>query len=258
MAESADGVKSARRALEILEHLATLERPASFSEIATSLGYPKSSLHGILRTLQVAGWLEPTGHGQYTLGIKTWEVGHGYLRAADLAGRARPFMQRISRELNETVQLAILDGIDNVYIGKVDGNQALVLQSDVGRRLRAYATGIGKVLLAGLGTQDLLARLGDGPLTRYTHHTITSVDALLEELEQVRRQGFAEDNEEYTVGVRCVAVPVYGPGGQVVAGMSVSMPTVRLTRERRDQALALLRDGARDLSHALGHLPTAG
>lgn len=252
---AAPGVKSASRALAVLELLADLGRPASFAELAETLGYPRSSLHGLLRTMEGQGWLEAGEHGSYTLGIKTFEVGNGYLRATDLAGTARPFMQRVSRELNETVQLAILDGLDAVYIGKIDGSQTLTLQSAVGRRLQAHASGIGKVLLAAVDPAELAERMGEGPLTGYTPGTITDVQVLRKELDRVSGQGFAEDDEEYTPGVRCVAVPVRSLRAEVVAGMSVAGPAFRLDAERRQLALSLLREQCAQLSQALGYLP---
>jgi len=251
-------VKSASRALAVLELLAELGRPASCGELAETLGYPRSSLHGLLRTMEGQGWLETGDDGTYALGIKTFEVGNGYVRATDLAGTARPFMQRVSRELNETVQLAILDGLDSVYVAKIDGGQALTLQSAVGRRLHAHATGIGKVLLAAVDPAELKERLAGRPLTGYTPGTITDVEVLFDELDRVRRQGFAEDDEEYTPGVRCVAVPVHGVHGEVVAGMSVAAPAFRLDDERRRLALDLLRAEAGQLSRALGYLPGRG
>lgn len=251
---AAPGVKSASRALAVLELLAELGRPVSFAELAETLGYPRSSLHGLLRTMEGQGWLEAGEHGRYTLGIKTFEVGNSYVRATDLAGTARPYMQRVSRELNETVQLAILDGLDCVYIGKIDGSQALTLQSAVGRRLHAHASGIGKVLLAGEDPKELAERMGEGPLTEYTRGTITDVQVLRKELDQVRRQGFAEDDEEYTPGVRCVAVPVRGVSGEVVAGMSVAAPAFRLDGEQRQLARQLLSEECAQLSQAFGYL----
>jgi len=247
-------VKSAQRALAILEVLTEQERPLGFTELTERLGYPKSSLHGLLRTLVDAGWAgfdEQTR--QYSLGIRTLSAGNAYGRSLGLADRALPYMRRIRDELNETVQLAVLDGVHNVYVAKVDGRQALALASAVGRRLPAHTTALGKVLLAGLSDTDLHRRYRGVVLSAYTEHTITSLPALLDELRQVRRRGHGADTEEYTVGVRCVAVPVRDTGGQVVAGMSVSVPTIRFRRELRTRALDLLREAGTALSAELGY-----
>jgi DNA-binding IclR family transcriptional regulator len=255
VAAPTSGVKSAERALEILELVAAAERPLTTSDIGRALGYPRSSLHGLLQTMTKRHWLELVDSERaYALGIRTWEVGHSYLRAIDLADRAQPFMQRLRDQLDETIQLAMLDGRYNVYIGKVTGTQRLILASEVGRRLEAHATGIGKVLLSGLG-DDELDRLFHGvALERFTEHTVPDYEALKVELEAIRNRGYGTDDEEYTAGVRCVAAPVRDASGAVVAAMSVSVPTIRDSILRKDGARLLL-DATDGLSKALGHRP---
>ena len=254
-AAPAAGVKSAERALEILELVAAAERPLTTSEIGRALGYPRSSLHGLLQTMTKRHWLELVDSERaYALGIRTWEVGHSYLRAIDLADRAQPFMERLRDQLDETIQLAMLDGRYNVYIGKVTGTQRLILASEVGRRLESHATGIGKVLLAGLG-DDELDRLFEGvALERFTEHTVRDYEALKVELAAIRNRGYGTDEEEYTAGVRCVAAPVRDASGSVVAAMSVSVPTIRDSILRKD-GVRLLLDATDGLSRALGHRP---
>ena len=257
--ESAGAVKSAERALSILELLTRERRALSFGEIATALGYPRSSLHGLLRTLSERGWIAFDDRSRaYFLGLRAWEAGNAYQHAVTLADRALPYMHAVRDALDETVQLSVLDDRDNVYVAKVDGTQRLVLESDVGGRLRAHATGLGKVLLAGLDPDELERRIGGVELERYTAHTVTDHAALTRELERIRREGYAADHEEYTLGVHCVAVPVRGHSGDVVAAMSVSVPTVRLDAERHERTHALLEEAADGLSRALGYRQDAG
>lgn len=249
-----EAVKSAERALKILELLTGHESALAFTEIAERLDYPRSSLHGLLRTLTASGWLEfDERTRRYALGIRTLEAGNAYTRSRGLVERASATMERIRDELDETVQLAVLDGRHNVYVAKFDGGHALTLASEVGRRLPAHATGIGKVLLAGLSDDELGRRLSGVRLERYTPSTITDLDALRDALRIVRDSGHGTDDEEYTVGVRCVAVPVRDHTGHVVAGLSASVPTIRFDEGFRDRALELLRSGASDISRSLGH-----
>jgi DNA-binding IclR family transcriptional regulator len=254
MKNKLDGaVKSAQRALAILELLTQQERPLTFVEIADALGYPRSSVHGLLKTMIDRSWLELNSvTRRYGLGLRNWEAGNAYLRAVQLPERARPYMERVRDALDETVQLAVLDGRYNVYIGKVDGSQRLVLASEIGRRLEAHATGLGKVLLAGLPGEELEARLNGVLLERFTANTITERDALVRELKEIQERGYALDREEYTIGVRCLAVPVHDHSGRVTASMSVSVPTVRFDLARQEQALTALREAAWSLSAALG------
>lgn len=249
-----DAVKSAKRSLDILQLLTTREAALTFSQIGEELGLPRSSLHGLLATLVDSGWIAyDAGTRRYWLGIRTLEAGNAYLRAQDLPNRALPLMEGIRDALDETVQLSVLDGRFNVYVAKVDGRQPLALASAVGRRLPAHATGVGKVLLAGL-PPAALDRLLDGvDLERYTAHTLVDQAALSRRLDRIRRDGYGTDDEEYTAGLRCVAVPVCDHHGEVVAAMSVSVPAFRFDRRRSAQALALLRDAAGRLSGALGY-----
>jgi DNA-binding IclR family transcriptional regulator len=254
---NSDPVKSARRALAVLELLTAREHPMGFTEIADALGYPKSSLHGLLRTLTDSGWARLDERTRcYSLGIRTLSAGNAYGRSLDLAERALPFMRAIRDELNETVQLAVLDGVENVYVAKEEGNQALTLASEVGRRLPAHTTALGKVLLADLPDTELRDRFHGVTLTAFTPHTLTRLPDLLAVLDQVRRRGYGVDQEEYTVGVRCLAVPVRDAGRRAVAGMSVSVPTIRFRRPLRTRALELLRTAGIGLSEQLGYPST--
>jgi DNA-binding IclR family transcriptional regulator len=247
-------VKSAERTLAILELMTRHEQPLTFTDIAQALRYPRSSLHGLLRTLVERGWADfDADQRAYTLGIRTLEAGNAYTRALDLVERAVPLMEKIRDAIDETVQLAVLDGLHNVYVAKVDGRQTLTLASEVGRRLPAYATGVGKVLLAGLGQDELEARLASGPLEPITSHTLIDKNLLREHLQHVRRRGFSIDNEEYTVGIRCVAVPIFDYSRRVVAAMSVSVPAIRFTPAHRERAHMLLSSAAQRMSEALGY-----
>lgn len=257
---SADGgVKSAVRALAILDLLAQRGAPMRFPEIAQQLGYPQSSLHGLIRTLHSAQWLAfDEGTRQYTLGIRAWEAGNAYMRAVSLADRSTPFIDEVRDRLNETVQLAVLDeGRHNVYLAKAEGDQRLVLESRVGVRLPAHATGVGKVLLASLDDDEVRRRIGDAELEIYTPTTLGSIEVLLTRLHEIRERGYGTDDQEYTQGVRCVAVPVRDYTGATVAAMSVSVPVVRFTEDLRDRSLDALKEAAVNLSAALGYRPSA-
>jgi DNA-binding IclR family transcriptional regulator len=247
-------VKSAFRALEVLELLTREGRALSFAECRTALAYPKASLHGLLHTMAGARWLElDPASKKYGLGVRVWEAGVAHNKMFRLEALARPIMERVRDATTETVQLAVLDGGEALYIGKVDGEHILKLDSSVGQRLTAHATGVGKVLLASLPEEELEAWLRTSALQRFTPNTITERRKLREELELVRRRGFAIDREERTLGATCVAVAIRSHLGKCIAAMSVSAPAVRFGVAQRKAALARLQDAASKLSTALGH-----
>jgi DNA-binding IclR family transcriptional regulator len=185
------------------------------------------------------------------------------LRCAQHRGRvdldAEPRLgeqRRVRDALDETVQLSVLDGRFNVYMAKLDGQQMLVLASEVGRRLPAHATGVGKVLLAGLDHAALERLFSNVKLERFTKNTLTDKAALYRRLKIIRDVGYGTDEEEYTIGVRCVAVPISDQRGQVIAAMSVSVPVIRFDDEISTRALTLLLSAASELSAALGYQDT--
>lgn len=247
-------VKSAQRALELLEVVARYPDGVSFVELADQLTYPRSSLHGLLHTVVSMKWLtlDPDDR-RYSIGVKPWEVGQAFRRSRDLVIRARRSLREANEALDETVQLGILDDLDVVYLDKVEGTQPLRLVTSVGSRLPAYVTGIGKALLSGLPDAVLEERFAGQALPGYTAHTITAGDRLIDILKAVRAQGYATDDGEYSTGVYCVAVPIADRAGQIVAALSASVPSARLesgdvTTERM---IAVLTEASQAISRSL-------
>ncbi len=247
-------VKSADRVLTVFDLLAA-RGPSTFSEIVTALGLPNSSAHNLLQTMVRRDFLEFDPEARrYALGLRLWQVAQAYGGNRDLVTEARPLMQRVVDVTGETVQLARLDGIENVYLAIAESPHAMKLVSAVGGRLMAHATGLGKALLASRSDEEVRALLGDRALPAFTPHTITDPEHLLAALADVRARGYATDDEEYVIGCRCVAMAVHDASGEVVAAMSVSIPTPRHTlgiAERAREALAAAVD---DLQRRLGYV----
>jgi len=223
-------VKSADRTLEILEALADSGR-RTLGELSRTLNIPKSSLHGILRTMAQRGWVEtdPTGT-RFGLGLKALQVGSAYLDTDDVVGLLGGILDELAAAFGETVHLGRLDGPDVVYVAKRESIHPLRLFSAIGRHLPAHATALGKVLLAERGSDDLAARLPE-PLPRLTRHTIVDRARLADELVEIQARGYAVDREENTDGIVCVAraVPVRAPATDAI---SISVPAARMDDER--------------------------
>jgi DNA-binding IclR family transcriptional regulator len=192
------------------------------------------------------------GTGRYRLSLRVFQIGSHALDALDLPARAMPALEALGAATEETVHLAVLDGAEAIFIGKVESPRPLRLYSQVGRRCPAHCTAVGKVLLAYAGSEQR-ALAAARPLKRYTAKTITSAAALERELEEVRRRGYATDEEEFEDGIRCVAAPVRDYRGRVVAALSVSVPAARLPRARAAALVEQVLDTARRVSEALGH-----
>ncbi len=248
-----DRAKSAGRALDILSAISASPTGVAFADLVDELELPKSSVFEVLDVLLQRRFvqLDPETR-RYTLAVRAWEVGSRYLGQHELAVEAQPFMKVVVAELNETVQLAVLDGMDNVYIGKVDCTHPVRLQSAVGKRLPAHATGLGKALLAALTPGELEQRLEGAALTGFTTRTITDRVRLLAQLEAIRRAGFAVDDQEYTPGLRCVAVPVRDHRGATVAALSASVPMMRAHISPLWKALTLVAMASLRISERVG------
>lgn len=224
-------IKSAQRVLDILDHLQGSGDGATFMDLTRTLQIPKSSLHGLLDLMTARQYLElDAERRRYFLGVRGLEIGQAYLRRHNTLDVARQEMAALVAEVNETAQLARLVGAENIYLERVDSTHALRLQSETGARLPAHATGVGKALLAQLDEAALATIFPDEALAVFTPTTWPTVTALREELARVRRRGFAIDNQEYTPGVFCLAVPVRGFGGAHDTSLSVSVPITRASR----------------------------
>jgi IclR family KDG regulon transcriptional repressor len=246
-------VKSVQRAMLVIELLTEEPKGLTFAQIVQRLSLPKSSAYELLRTMKDGGHLALDEEGRYRIGLRIWQAGQTHEQAFDLATAARPNLQAARDELSETIQLAVLDGTENVYLAKEEAEQRLVLQSRVGARLPAYATGLGKVLLAGLSNDEVLDRFAAAELYSFTPNTVTQLPDLITQLEEVRRRGYSMDHGEYTEGVVCVAVPVRDHRGAVVAAMSVSVPAIRADDRFEARAATVLSRQAASLSADLGY-----
>lgn len=246
-------VTAVARALGILENVDGGVRGTGITELSRRLGLGKSTVHRLCATLEHHGYLvRDPGTGRYRLSLRVFQIGSHALDALDLPARAMPALEALGAATEETVHLAVLDGAEVIFIGKVESPRPLRLYSQVGRRCPAHCTAVGKVLLANAGSAQR-ALVAARPLKRYTPKTITSAPALERELDEVRRRGYAVDEEEFEDGIRCIAAPVRDYRGRVVAALSVSVPAGRLPRARTASLAEQVLDTARLVSEALGH-----
>ncbi|MFC7403826.1 IclR family transcriptional regulator [Georgenia alba] len=245
-------VKSAGRALDLVDLVA--ERGSvTFQDVVDS-GIPKSSAHGLLATLVDSGWLEHSPETRrYRLGLHAWQVGHAYDGHRKLLEASQQVMDDLSARVGETVQLARLEGIENVYIAIRLSPKPMRMASSVGMRLHAHATGIGKALLGTLDPAEARRRLASVALPRLTANTVTDVDELGGVVARARELGFAVDDEEFIEGCRCVAVPVTTEAETgVSAAMSITMPTSRTDERWPHSMYPMLRDSADRIRRQMG------
>ncbi|GAA4416307.1 allantoin degradation transcriptional regulator AllR [Georgenia halophila] len=238
MAES--GVQSVDRAIDLLEALTDLGGDAGLSELSVSSGLPLPTIHRLMRTLVSRGYARQLPSRRYTLGPRVIRLGEAAGR--QLGAGARPYLEHIARELGETANLAMLDREMAVYVAQASSTHSMRMFTEVGRRVYCHCTGVGKMVLAQLdddAVRDLTARTG---LPAATDRSITDIDALLAELATIRERGYAVDDGEQEIGVRCFAVPV--PGAPTPTAVSVSGPAARVTFAFGERAVPVLRETA--------------
>ena len=244
-------LSSVKKALELLDHF-TVERPElSLAEISREVDAHKSSVFRVLTTLKAAGFLEKDPlSGKYRLGLKILDLAGRVWGRYDIRQIATPYMEELARETGEVIHLAVLDGSDIVYLEKKGQGQGQVLTvaTRLGGRNPAYASSMGKILLADLSKSELKAIFGRGKLEKLTPNTIDEIPKLIEELARIREQGFALDNEETFPGIRCVGAPIRDAGGKVVAAVSVTVPAQRMDDKRVRELWRLVTNTARMIS----------
>lgn len=248
-------VKSLARGLTILEVLSAHPDGLTLSEISRSLALPKSSTHALLHNLLERDYLMDGRRDRtYRLGPRLFQLGNAYVHGIDLVADGQETVRAVSRRCDETVHLATLEGRDVLYVAKEEGTSYIRMVSALGQRVPAHGTGVGKMLLSSLTEEELSALYPpEYPPQQMTARTIADLSAMKVELGRTRERGYALDDEESTVGLRCVAAPVYDAAGTMVAAMSISVPVARWSRNRQDELLALVLAGTRELSARLGY-----
>jgi len=253
MARREATIQSVDRAIEILECLASRGGCASLSELADDLGLCRSTVHGQLATLKQRGMVAQETNACYVLGIKLFELGTIAVSRLDLRTCAGPVLERLVDQFQETVHLVIGDGLDVIYIDKRESLRSVRIVSQVGARLPAYCTAVGKAILAFQPEEELERLLSGAELQAWSPNTITDKEILKLHLQGVRHRGYALDNEEIFEGLCCVGAPIQDHTQQVIAALSVAGPSVRLGSDRIDEIIPAVTAAAAEISRQLGY-----
>ncbi len=240
------------KAFNIIEILASCaEAGISLTELSAALNMPKSTAHRYLATLLELRLAERDGVDRFRLGTKVIELAGSFLASSDLRKESEATLDEMAEKSGETIHLAVPSGAEVVYIAKVESWHTLGMFSHIGARLPMHCTALGKSILAFSGAERIREVLSGLPKPR-TPNTISSEQALREELDLIRSHGFAIDDEENEIGIRCVGAPIIDYTGRAIAAMSISGPSDRLDRERCTQLGPLLREATLKISRRKG------
>ncbi|CUS81917.1 IclR family transcriptional regulator [Candidatus Kryptonium thompsonii] len=205
-------------------------------EISKILKMHKSTVHRFLRSMEKVGVIERNNEtGKYRLGLKLYELGNSVSLKKIMVDRARKYLEDLHWYLNETVHFATLKNGEVVYLDKIIADRNFVIISEVGKRLPAHCTGLGKAMLAFLPESDVKRIIKEKGLKKFTKNTITNKKDLFEELKKIRECGYAIDNEEIEDGLRCIAAPIFNGDGEVIAAVGISGPSRRINETNYEE-----------------------
>ena len=247
-------IQAVSHALDLLEQFQGDVDELGVTELSKRLKLHKNNVFRLLATLESRGYIEQNKATEnYRLGLKSLELGQTFIKQMGLLRQAKPILERMVAECNETSYVAIFKEGYIVYLDVVETDLTVRVVSRVGSRLPSYCTAAGKVHLAHMSEEELDIVLPTRELKPYTPRTINDRELLKEELRKVAEQGYAIDNEELDLGVRCVAAPIRDYTRRIVGAMSISGPSMRLSDERLEKELIpLITSAAEDLSTRLG------
>jgi len=241
------GVQSIGRAFLLLETIADNAGVMGLSQLASASGLPLPTIHRLVRTLVDLGYLRQDAARQYVLAPRLIRLGESSSRL--LSVWARPHLARLVEELGESANVAMLDGNSIVYVAQVPSQRSMRMFTEVGRRVLPHCTAVGKAILAQQPPETVRQLLADTGMPSFTHKTITDPDDFLTALEWCAERGYAIDEEEQEIGVRCVAVAVPDVSGHLA--LSLSGPAGRMSEQMVRRAVPLLQRSALELSRDL-------
>ena len=219
--------KILEKSLKMLEYVG-LNSGVSLTEICNAVDIPKSTAHSLLNTFVNMRYMKKDKNGLYGMDIGLFELGNRYVDNDYFFQAAREVLEEIVSRVDETAHLAVLDGTDAVYVCKCECSHTVRMVSFVGKRLPAHASAIGKALLSGYSDEKIRELYRNRNMEQFTNNSIHSIDVLIEQIQDIRRLGYAQEHEESTPGVECIAIPIVGRhSGQVEAAVSISVPVIR-------------------------------
>ena len=241
------GVQSVERAFELLELMTDAGGSATLSELSAMSSLPLPTIHRLLRTLVGLGYVRQLPNRRYSLGPRLIRLGEG--ASTQLGALALPVLKNLVDQLGETANMAVLDSDQVLYIAQAPSRHSMRTFTEVGRRAHSHATGVGKAILAQLSDDQVRAMMERTGLPAATRASITDIAQLLADLELIRARGYAVDEEEQELGVRCFAAAV--PGAPTPTAISVSGPTSRVDEAFGGRAVPLLQSAAADIAEDL-------
>ncbi|MBE7635454.1 helix-turn-helix domain-containing protein [Sneathiella sp. P13V-1] len=246
-------VQSLTRALSLMNAISQTPNGIKLTDLARKVGLAASTAHRLLTTLQEQRYVQYDRDTNFwQIGIQAFVTGNGFLSSRDLVSVARPIMRRMMEESGETINLAISEGDDVIYMAQVESREMMRVYSKPGNRVPLHCSGVGKAIMSVMSDKDINRIIHEKGLPRLTDRTLTDPDALIKELKNSRENAYAIDDEEHAIGLRCAASVIYDEYSEPMAAISISGPAARISNEKLAKLGQTVRTYAAEITSALG------
>ncbi|WP_371367842.1 Transcriptional regulator KdgR [Sporomusa rhizae] len=249
-------VNSVDKALAVLEALGRFGE-IGISDLHRELGFGKGTIHRLITTLRVNGYVEQTETEKYRMSLKLFEMGSKVVNRLGIREVAKPYMEQLAMATKETINLGIVDCEEVMYLDRIESPEPLRMGLEVGTRVPIYCSGLGLAIISNYTPAEinnlLTSIVNKGRMTQCTENTVTDPEILKKRLQVFKEQGYSFEDEEIVIGLRCVAAPVFNFTGKVVAAVSIASPKVRLTDKALPEFVTLLKEVTKDISSRLGY-----
>lgn len=254
MKRKGNTVQSVDRALKIIEILKDRSDGIGVTELSNMLEVSKSTAHRLLMSLYNADFVQQDKDNEkYLLGFKFIELGEIVSKNIDIKNIVHPYLYNLGNITGETAYLAVKNKNQINYIDKIESSKTIRMFSNIGKSAPLYCTGVGKAIFAFLPESEIINIVDKIDFVKYTKNTIITKDDILKELEDIKNLGYAIDNEEHELGIRCLAAPILNYNNDVIAGISVAIPIMRLNDKKFENILKEVLNASNSISKALGY-----
>ncbi len=246
-------IQSIDRAVQILDCFSEEKKELKLSEISERLNLNKSTVHGIISTLKYHGFISQDEETQrYKLGIRFIEFGDLVVSSMNIRNVVLPVIEDVCDKIEETVHVAMLDGVDVVWIEKKECTKSIKTSTKIGARLPVYTTADGKIILC-YQNKDKIKTYLPKRIPKYTQNTITNKGEFIKKLEEMKKAGYTTDNEEFVEGIKCVAAPIFDHDGKVRFSLSTTGPAFRMNEDRIKEIVVIIKEAANEISRRIGY-----
>ncbi|MBC2581870.1 IclR family transcriptional regulator [Clostridium sp. DJ247] len=248
-------VQSVDRSLSILEVLSDYENGLGITEISEKVKLHKSTVHRLLSTLIFKGYVEQNEiTNRYKLTLKLFELGNKKVEKMNIVTVARPYLQEIMEKTNEVVHLVVRDGVEIVYVAKVESQNTIRMYSRIGKRSPVYCTAVGKSMISHMNKEEVREIWENSDIKKYTENTIVDFEKFKEHIKLIKKKGYAIDEQENEIGIRCVAASVFDYSGKICGAISISGSIISFTEDKIEQFSKLVIEYAKNISRELGYV----